>query len=531
MPRPDERVLRGRASFIFTHRGGRAARRIAPLALLVAAFALASNASADRLGASNVTYYPAGPSAVTLHLGESSEYPWIFFNGENASVYVNLTAEGSRLGVTAIASPSFAVLAPGEWAQIVLRITAPDEGADDSDFVLVHLTAVNLQTNVIAEQDAVLPITVIGVAPSDDPTGKLLGIWPNPLPPPFDGQFVAFAISLAVWAAIAAGLVFIVNPIVRGFAKRTATKIDDIILRILRGPVFVLVLLYGIVNSLATLGLPADWRRLLLSIYAFTVILLLTWVAYRVFRDLLLNYGEHLAKRTRSDIDDRLIPALEKVGAVVIVFLGVVLAVQSLGYDITLFLAGFGVAGLVIAFAAQDTLSNFFAGMHIMLDRPFRVGDLIELDDGTICRVQDIGLRSTKLYWGKSHNVVIMPNKEMANRKIVNYVRPDRRFIINVKVGVSYDSDLDEVRKIMMNLARAHPWVLSEPGFEPIWRVVDFADSAIVVMVIVWIDDVDHQWQLGSDLREQIKKQFDEHGIEIPFPRRVVEMRDTSPTR
>jgi small-conductance mechanosensitive channel len=488
----------------------------------LAALAIASSASADRLGTSNVAYYPGGSAEVTLHLGESVDYPWVFYNGENASVYVNLTAEVSPVGAAAMAYPSFTILAPGEWAQIVLRFTAPDEGAHQTGTVLIHLTAVNLQTYAVAEQDATLPITLIGITPPDDPTGKFLGIWPNPLPPPFDGRIVAFAISLSVWAAIAAGLVFVVDPIVKAIAKRTATKVDDIILRILRAPVFALVLLYGIVNSLSILGLPPEWQRLLFSVYGFTIILLLTWVAYRVFRDLLVSYGNQLAKRTRSGVNDRLVPALEKVGAVVIVLLGVLLAMQSIGTDITLFLAGFGVAGLVIAFAAQDTLSNFFAGMHIMLDRPFRAGDMIELDDGTVCRVQDIGLRSTKLYWGKSHAMIIMPNKEMANRKIVNYVRPDRRFIINVKVGVSYDSDLNRVRRAMMEVVNAHPWVLKDPGFEPIWRVLDFAESAIVVMIIVWVDDVDHQWQLGSDLRERIKQRFDEEGIEIPFPRRVV---------
>lgn len=506
-------------------------RGTALVALLLTVLVLAPPASADRLGTSNVTYYPAGPAEVTLHLGETVEYPWVFYDGEAASVYVNLTADGSQVGVAATASPSYVVLGPGEWGQIVLRLTAPDEGSGQSGSVRVHLTGVNLETNAVAEQDTILPVTVVGVSPPDDPSGKILGIWPNPLPPPFDNKWVAFGISLAIWAATAAALVFVVNPVVKRVAKRTTTKVDDLILHILSRPMFVLVLLYGAVSSLAILGLPRDWHGFLYSAYGFSIILLLTWLAHRIFRELLVGYGKTLAKRTKRGIDDRLIPALEKVGGLVIVFLGIILAVQSLGYDITLFLAGFGVVGLVIAFAAQDTLSNFFAGMHIMLDRPFRIGDLIELDDGTVCRVQDIGLRTTKLYWGKSHDVIIMPNKEMANRKIVNYVRPDRRFIIHVKVGVSYDSDLDKVRGVMVDVAKAHPWVLKDPGFEPVWRVVDFADSAIVVMVIVWVDDVDHQWQLGSDLRERIKKRFDEMGIEIPFPRRVVEMKGTSPVR
>ncbi len=508
---------------------GHLARGLAPLVLAMSILLTLPSLSADPLGASGVSYYPAGPSAVSLHLGEQLTYPWVFYNGAVDSVYVNVTGDGSNLGVTTVTSRPFLILGPAEWGQVDVELRAPLDGPRRSGSLVVHLTAVDLATSAVFTQDAQIPVTIFGVSPADDPTGKVIGIWPNPLPPPFDNVWGAFGVSVAGWAVVGLVLVFVVDPVAKGLAKRTTTRADDIAIRILRGPVFLLIVLYGTVNSLGILGLPSSWHRLLLSGSGFALVLVLTWVAYRVFRSILVEYGRHVAKRTRSDIDTRLVPGLEKLGGVVIVILGLVLAVQSLGYDITLFLAGLGVIGLIVAFAAQDTLSNLFAGIHLMLDRPFRIGDMIELDDGTVCRVQDIGLRSTKLYWGKSHDIIIMPNKEMAGRKIINYMRPDRRFVMNIKVGVSYDSDLDRVRAVMTEVAKAHPWVIKDSGFEPIWRVIDFAESAIVVMIIVGIDDVDHQWQLGSDLREQIKKRFDAEGIEIPFPRRVVEVRGNSP--
>lgn len=506
-------------------RGALRMHRMIPLAtLLLALIALVPHGAADPLGTSRVAYFPSGPAEVTVRLGESVEYPYVFVNGENESVYVNLTADGSALGIATSASPQFAILDSGGWGQITLRLEAPDEGTSGIAPMRVHMMVINLGTNASATQEVNLSVRLVGVSPSEDPVGKFLGVWPNPLPPPFDNKWSAFGISIAIWAGIALCLVLFANPIAKSFAKRTATKVDEIVLRIVRGPLFGLVLLYGTVTSLAIVGLAPDWRRLLLSVYGFVIILLLTWVAYRIFRDVLVHYGKQHAKRKGSDVDSRLVPALEKVGAVVIVLLGVLLAIQSLGYDITLFLAGFGVAGLVVAFAAQDTLSNLFAGIQIMLDRPFGVGDVIETEDGVVCQVQDIGLRSTKLYWGKSHTVIVMPNRQLADRKIINYVRPDRRFKIDVKIGVAYDSDMDEVRRVMTEVAASHPWVLKGEGFEPIWRIVDFAESSIVVMVLVWVDDVDHQWQLGSDLRERIKRRFEEERIEIPFPRRVVEI-------
>ncbi len=302
--------------------------------------------------------------------------------------------------------------------------------------------------------------------------------------------------------------------------RRATAKLEDVV-HILRFPVFVLTLLYGSVRSLVILGLPPE--QSLYALYRFPIVLILTWVGYRIFRDVLVSYGKGVARRVTGD--DHMVPGLEKIGAVVIVILGLVLAVQSLGYDITLVLAGFGVVGLVIAFAAQDTVSNFFAGLYIMFDRPFRVGDIIEIDPDVICTVQDIGLRTTKLYWGKNHTFIIMPNNELANRKIVNYVRPNRRFRTNVKVGVSYHSDLDKVKQVMMDIARSHPWVLKEdPEFDPVWRIVDFGENSILVMIIVWVDDVEHKWHVGSELREQIKKRFDEEDIEISFPQRVVQI-------
>ena len=491
------------------------------LMLLAATLLIPPHAAADSLGTSNVTYYPAGPSQVSLHLGETVAYPWVLFDGESSRVYVNLTAEDD-VGLAETASPSFALLDVSGWGEIDLRVTAPAQGASRSGSLHVHLTAVNLQTSAVARQDVAVPVSLLGVSPAEDPTGKILGMFPDPLPAPLDSTWAAFGLSVLIWAGIAAALALLVHPVVKLFVRRQKTRLEDVV-RTLRFPVFVLTLLYGVIHSLAVLGLPPD--QALYSVYRFPIILVLTWVGYHFFRDVLLSYGKALAKRMKSDVDERLIPAIEKVGAVVIVIVGLVLAVQSLGYDITLVLAGFGVVGLVIAFAAQDTMSNFFAGIYIMLDRPFRVGDLIEVEPDVICTVKEIGLRTTKLYWGKNHTFIIMPNNELANRKIVNYVRPNRRFRANVKVGVSYRSDLDKVKQVMLEIARAHPWVLKgEPEYEPIFRVVDFGESTILVMVIVWVDDVDHKWHIGSEIREQIKKRFGQEGIEISFPQRVVEI-------
>ena len=190
--------------------------------------------------------------------------------------------------------------------------------------------------------------------------------------------------------------------------------------------------------------------------------------------------------------------------------------------NITVFIAGFGIAGLVIAFAMQDTLANFFAGIHILSDRPFKVGDTI-LIEGDYCRVEKIGLRSTWLYNRFDHDIVIFPNKRIAEDKIVNLTEPDQKFKVRVSVGVAYGSDLDKVQKIMIEALESQEGVIvDDTNRKAFVRFQEFGDSSLDFKVIAWIGDIFDQWKIAHDARLQIKRRFAEEGIEIPFPQRVV---------
>jgi small-conductance mechanosensitive channel len=172
----------------------------------------------------------------------------------------------------------------------------------------------------------------------------------------------------------------------------------------------------------------------------------------------------------------------------------------------------------------QDTLANFFAGIHILTDRPFKVGDTI-LIDGDYCRVEKIGLRSTWLYNRFDHDIVIFPNKQIAADKIVNLTEPDQKFKVKAAVGVAYGSDLDLVQRIMIESIRKQPGViLDDPDREPFVRFQEFGDSSLNFKVTAWIHDIFDQWKIAHDTRLEINRRFEEEGIEIPFPQRVVHM-------
>ncbi len=183
-----------------------------------------------------------------------------------------------------------------------------------------------------------------------------------------------------------------------------------------------------------------------------------------------------------------------------------------------------GVLGIAIAFAAQESLSNFFSGVFLMLDRPFKEGDLVEIE-GDRCRIERIGLRSTTLYHRPSHKMLVIPNNKMARDMIINLVEPDEAIRQSTSVGVAYGSDIQKVKEIIASAARDNPGVIKdEPGREPYARLEEFGDSALVFKMKFWIKDADKLNKVRGEVNEAIVQRLTEAGIDIPFPIRTLRL-------
>ncbi len=135
-------------------------------------------------------------------------------------------------------------------------------------------------------------------------------------------------------------------------------------------------------------------------------------------------------------------------------------------------------------------------------------------------------MRATELYNTFTNEMVIVPNNDIANKKIVNMVLPDRRLKIAVGVGVAYGSDVDLVMRLMKEAAQALPEVMDDPEHETVIRFSDFADSSLNFTAFIWVKDLDLQFKVASDYRSELIRRFDNNGIEIPFPQSVVWLRD-----
>jgi len=215
-------------------------------------------------------------------------------------------------------------------------------------------------------------------------------------------------------------------------------------------------------------------------------------------------------------------PLLEIIGSLLIIIFGITNFLSTYHVDFGVLLAGVGVVGLVFALAAQDTLSNFFSGILLLLDQGFKTGDMIYFND-TYCLIRDIGLRSTKIYDIVNHVMIITPNNSLANQNILNLTRPDRYYRIRIEVGVSYDSDPDQVEKLLLEVAEQNSDVeQNDPTRMPLVRFQDFGDSSLTFVLVAWINNVIKLRQINSDLHHQVFAKLKDAGVTIAFPQRDV---------
>lgn len=214
----------------------------------------------------------------------------------------------------------------------------------------------------------------------------------------------------------------------------------------------------------------------------------------------------------------------------VVLSIGLLVLLDSLGIQITPLLTALGVGGLAVALALQDTLSNLFAGVHLLADRPIRVGDYVRIADSIEGYVVDVGWRSTRLRM-LANNVVIVPNKKVAESIITNYDMPERRMSLVLPVSVGYGSDPDRVEAVLTDVAvtaaREVPGLLAEP--EPMARLIPgFGAYALEFTLIYHVASFVDQYFVQHELRKRILRRLRDEGIEIPVPVRAIELRDGS---
>jgi len=335
----------------------------------------------------------------------------------------------------------------------------------------------------------------------------------------------------AAIALAAAAAVFVLLRIIRRtaslfhsrVASRTANDFDDKIINSIERAAKSIVILAGVyvffhsLNSVIPGGFYVYVDSILYVLAVFVIARMLNSILQLTFAWYARKAGGELQQKLQDDFG----PLLHRIIAIIIYTMAVVAMLKHFNQDVSSIIVSLGVGSLAIAFAAKDTLANMISGFLIITDRPFRIGDRIKLENGTVGDVFDIGLRSTRIKTF-DNTLIIVPNQQIINEKVTNLSYPDPQIRVVVDVGVAYGSDVGQVKSLLLEVCKSHPEVLDTP--EPSAYFMNFGDSALEFKVMCRVEKWEQQFTVAEQLRTEINRLFTEHDIEIPFPQRVIHM-------
>jgi small-conductance mechanosensitive channel len=220
------------------------------------------------------------------------------------------------------------------------------------------------------------------------------------------------------------------------------------------------------------------------------------------------------------EVDRGLRFATGKITRYVINVVGLFVAIGTLGIDTSALMGVAAVLLVGIGFGLQKLAENFISGLLVLVERPVRKGDFIDAG-GVLGVVDDIGLRATRVT-SRDGVQVILPNSHLMTSIVINYSQPSHERRFEIPIGVAYGTDLELASKVILDVAKADPKVMSSPA--PEVRHMGFGDSAINLVLLVWIPEAYEDLIVGSRLRFALDKAFRTHKISIPFPQRDVHM-------
>ena len=341
-------------------------------------------------------------------------------------------------------------------------------------------------------------------------------------------KYLAALIYIFLAFYVSKFLDFLTRVWLKKFTARTRTRLDDLLLGLLNGPIKIVAFVIFLNIGLEMFDWPDVVKKILDKGLKVIVAATITYAALKLI-DLLMGYWR---QRSVADIDrsfdEQLFPIIRKSLKVFIVVVVVLVTSQNLGFDITAAIAGLSVGGLALGLAAQDTVANLFGAVAIFMDKPFRVGDRIQLDsvDGT---VETIGLRSTRVRNLDGH-VVTIPNKTVGNATITNITRrPNIKTTMNI--GITYDTPTEKVKRALQILEEIYK--NHAKTFDCLISFNKFGDSALNIQVVHWWNSTDYKEYLAGlqEMNLALKERFDKAGINFAFPTQTLYVKQDSEWR
>ncbi len=316
--------------------------------------------------------------------------------------------------------------------------------------------------------------------------------------------------------------VFIMQKVILKATAKTKTEIDDKLVNRMSSPFTILIILIGLKIAILELPLPEGLITVFSKVILSFVLLIIAYLAYLIVDLVLLGFLQKVMQRVSKHTGQALFSLFQGVIKVIVFAIAILYILEIWGIEIAPFLAGLGIAGIAIAFAMQDSLSNIFGGISIILDKSIKVGDLVYLDADTKGKVVKIGLRST---WIRTfdNELMIIPNGKVASNKIQNVALPEPKSRVVVPFGVAYGSDVDKVKKIVLEEIKKVKHFEKNP--EPAIRFLEMDDSSLNFKAYFYVDSFENRLESIDEANTRIYNILKKNGIEIPFPQMDVNLK------
>lgn len=304
-------------------------------------------------------------------------------------------------------------------------------------------------------------------------------------------------------------------------ARITRTDLDDRLLQRVIPHVSRFLTILGLYLAMRSLPLHERLVVILSSLLYVALVVCFFNLVYHALDELMQWYIAGRQERSDALISRQMLPVAEKLAMLFLMGMALIVILKHFNYDIFSIVTALGIGSLAIGMAAKDTLAHMISGFTLMLDRPFRIGDRIQLTGGQVGDVLDIGLRSTKIMT-LSNQLLVIPNSELCNSMLTNMAGPDVRAKGRITIGVAYGSDVERVKRLLVAIALEVDGVLADPPPESFF--VAFGDSSLSMTLFFWVETYELLFATTDRINSLILRRFAEHGVQIPFPTRTVIM-------
>jgi len=389
----------------------------------------------------------------------------------------------------------------------------------------ITLTIRSLDDNTPAVTAPVqIELVVLSPLSSVHEYNKIIGIFKNPLPEPFNGPISTAVISFLIWMLVGLLLMVILIPFLVRVLSGNSEESDRKIRKSLRALVPLIIVLFAFDNAMRVYGAAEEIIGPIEAWFYVLYVVLGAFISWRIYVIVIQHMLSKIAKSKRIDQKEMDIePLLRLLGKLVLWVLSVAIIMSILGFNLTAIITSAGIISLGITLGAQNILNQFFSGMVLLTTRPFKSGDLIRVDSSPIYRVSSVNIMNTVFENWENEETIIMPNNAVSSATIVNLTGDGLIYKINVILNVGYNDDIDLAKKLMENAAKEHPNVINNESVSlPFTRVTAFLDSSVEIRLTSYVYDFNDSSKIGGELREAIFKSFKENGISIPFPQRDV---------